>query len=74
MFSFMKVEGWARSRGWARLRAWLEKEPDGGGGLAPLAHRLVFGCQLVQEGAQAGGQGWGMTVFGAEVEVKIAPT
>jgi hypothetical protein len=57
-------------RGCAQFRACLAEEPDGSGGLAPLAHRLVFGCQLGEERAQARGQGWGMAVFGAKVQVK----
>src|ERR1035441_213065 len=38
-----------------------------------MAHRLAFGCELGQEGAQARGQGWGMAVFSAKVQVKAHP-
>ena len=49
----------------------LNSQPAGG--LPPLPHRLVFGCELGEEWAEAGGQGWGMAVFGVKVQVKAHP-
>ena len=59
--------------GRARLRQCRDEEPHGSGGLAPLAHQLVFRCELGEKGAKAGGGGWGMTIFAAKVEVKPPP-
>jgi|ERR1035441_5650957 hypothetical protein len=50
-----------------------EKRVEWAKGLAPLTHRLVFGCELRQEGAQARRQRRGIAVFGANVQVKTQP-
>jgi hypothetical protein len=46
------------------FRSLLREEPDGSGGLAPLGHGLVLGCELGEERAQGVGGGWGNLLHG----------
>jgi hypothetical protein len=59
--------------GLGRPASWPREEPDGRRSRNELVHWRVGGAELVQEGASAGGQVWGVAVFLAEIQVPPHP-